>query len=115
MHLQPKAHYSRGETVKAAFWGGHPSNGLLIQSTFLNVQRQEEGEWGTVAHDWEPETKFRWQRWMFLTPLSESTVEWAIPQQAQPGTYRIMHQGLAKRLFGGLKQYSGVTRSFEVS
>ena len=101
--------------MKVAFWGGHPSNGLWIQSSFLEVQRQNNGDWVTVAHDWEPETKFRWQRWMFLTPLSESTVEWAIPEGTQRRHLSDLHRGLAKRLAGGIKQYDGVSRSFEVA
>ena len=81
---------------------------------FSQVQRRNGDNWVTVARDWEPETKFKWQRWMFLTPLSESTVEWTIPQGTPAGTYRVLHQGLAKRWRGGIKPYCGASRSFEV-
>lgn len=115
VHKQPDASYARGQTVQVVFWGGHPSNGLWIQDTFLKVQRRDGNDWVTVANDWDPQTKFKWQRWGLLTPLSESTVEWTIPASAEAGTYRVLHQGLAKRLFrDSLEPYTGTTRSFQV-
>ena len=112
-----RASYNRGETVSVKFWGGHPKNNLRLQGTFLQVQRKSGTTWVTVANDWDWETKYHWQRHdCFPTyGCSHVTVEWKIPADTTPGTYRIRHFGDWKSGWDGLiRPYSGMSREFTV-
>jgi neutral ceramidase len=105
--------YSRGQTARAVFWGGHPKNNLKTQSTFLQVQRYVNGAWTTVARDWDPETRYVWKRDGIAN--SKITIEWDIPSNAQPGTYRLVHSGHWKSGWtGAISAYTGRSRSFTV-
>jgi neutral ceramidase len=108
--------YARGDTVQVEFWGGHPANDLRPQDSFLRVERLDVEGWTAVAHDWDWETKFRWRRSRCLPTLMCSlvTVEWTIPADAQPGIYRIRHDGSALAWSGELTPYTGISRQFTV-
>ncbi|NIR50256.1 neutral/alkaline ceramidase [candidate division KSB1 bacterium] len=109
--------YKRSETVKAVFWGGHPRNDLKIQSTFLEAQMRQDTAWVTIARDWDPETRYMWQRDACPPTFSCSlvTIQWTIPTNASPGTYRIRHAGNWKSaLDGRIRAYSGLSREFRV-
>ena len=111
------ATYARGATVSVKFWGGHPKNNPRPQGSFLQVQRKSGGTWVTVAHDWDWDTKYRWQRQdCFPTyGCSHVTTEWRIPLDAAPGTYRLRHDGDWKSGWDGLiRPYSGTSREFTV-
>jgi neutral ceramidase len=110
--------YIRGETVSVKFWGGHPKNNLRRQGSYLQVQRKSGTSWVTVAHDWDWETKYRWQRYDCAPTFgcSHVTTEWKIPADATPGTYRIRHDGDWKSGWDGLiRAYSGTSREFTVN
>lgn len=109
----PKASYARGELVSVRFWGAHPNNDYRIQDTFLVVERAAaDGRFVAVARDWDPETTYQWQRDGIA--YSKVTITWDT-SSAQPGTYRIRHQGNSKALWlGKVSQYEGVTGTFTV-
>lgn len=105
--------YIRGATAKAAFWGGHPKNNLRTQDSFLEVQAYVNGAWTTVARDNAPCTRYHWARQGVAN--SKVTVEWDIPDDADPGTYRIVHSGDWKSGWTGrITPYTGVSREFTV-
>lgn len=111
---QPNASYARGSTVVATFRGGHPKNNLRTQDTFLKVQRLVNGSWVTVANDWDFETTYTWRR--ESVAYSRCDVEWRIPSDAVPGTYRLQQFGDWKSGWtGAISSYSGTTRSFTVN
>jgi neutral ceramidase len=113
----PASGYRRGETASAQFWGGHPLNDLQRGGTFLEVQRRDGDAWRTVARDHDWETRFRWERSRCLPTLlcSLVTVEWDIPADAAPGTYRLLHRGhwkpMATRV---VEPYEGASGEFAV-
>lgn len=108
-----QASYARGQTARAVFWGGHPKNNLKIQGTFLEVQRYVNGAWVTVARDWDPETRYIWQRDGIAN--SKITIEWDIPLATPAGTYRLVHAGHWKSGWtGAISSYTGRSRSFTV-
>ncbi|WP_164001389.1 neutral/alkaline ceramidase [Pyxidicoccus caerfyrddinensis] len=112
------ASYARGATVSVKFWGGHPKNNLRRQGSFLQVQRKSGTSWVTVANDWDWETKYRWERNNCVPTFacSHVTVEWKIPTDAVPGTYRIRHDGDWKSGWDGLiRAYTGYSREFTVN
>ena len=111
---QPRASYARGETVVAQFWGGHPRNDLRIQGSFLAVEKAVEGSdaFVPVAHDWDPETVYRWER--VGVSYSRITVEWNTAD-AGPGRYRIRHLGNWKSGWNGkIHPYEGLSDVFSV-
>jgi len=110
-----RSSYAAGDKVSVSFWGGHPKNGLRVQSSFLEVERSDGGTWQPVARDWDPETRFAWKRWpLFLLPFSIVSVEWHIPPDTPPGTYRIKVYGDRKRPFGAIQPYSGTSSEFRI-
>ena len=109
---QPGASCSRGDTVSAQFWGGHPNNNLRTQDTFLVVEKLVNGKYVPVARDWDPETTYRWQR--NGISYSKITITWHT-KNAEPGTYRIRHRGNWKSGWTGkISAYEGVTNTFKV-
>ena len=54
---QPESSYITGARVSAKFVSGHLRNNLMLESSFLTVERQEGDTWVTVARDAEWETR----------------------------------------------------------
>ena len=113
-----RATQARGDTVSVTFWGGHPKNDLRLEGTYLRVQRLgPDGAWVDVADDSDWETRYRWRRENCVPTLacSHVTVEWDIPPDAPPGTYRLVHEGNWKSGWDGrVRPYSGASRPFTV-
>ncbi|MDY6864127.1 MAG: neutral/alkaline non-lysosomal ceramidase N-terminal domain-containing protein, partial [Thermodesulfobacteriota bacterium] len=109
----PEQIYNKGKTVRVKFWGGHPNNNFQTQLTYLVVEKKGEGGWEFIAADWDPSTFFRWKSTGLN--MSEITVEWIIPKDAESGEYRICHFGnwksaLTRRIY----PYTGISDSFIV-
>jgi len=108
--------YNRGDQVEVKFWSGHPKNNLRTQSTFMEVQRYENGSWKTVANDNDWQTMYRWQRIDGFWGTSHAILTWNIPAQAETGKYRLKHYGDKKKPFSGkISSYTGTSRSFTVN
>ena len=106
--------YSKGNSVKVTFRGGHPKNNLRTQDTFLKVQKLEGSNWVTIANDWDWDTIYKWNRDGSDRSLIDIT--WNIPSTAQSGSYRIIHQGNWKNGWNGnISSYSGTSRTFTVN
>ncbi|XP_032101510.1 neutral ceramidase isoform X2 [Sapajus apella] len=94
--LQPaKPEYRVGEVAEVIFVGANPKNSVQNEThqTFLTVERYEatSTSWQIVCNDASWETRFYWHKG--LLGLSNATVEWHIPDTAQPGIYRIKYFG----------------------
>jgi len=103
-----------GDTVTAVFVSGHLRNNLMLESTFLKVEREVDGDWQVVATDAAWETKIEWLRTNAILGESEVTVSWDIPENTPTGYYRITHQGFYKTLVKGTFPYEGSSRTFTV-
>jgi neutral ceramidase len=118
VETEAKAAYTRGETASATFWGGHPRNDLKLGGTYLRVQRREpDGAWRDVAHDGEGGALYHWQREYCVPTLACSLVriDWPIPPDTPPGTYRLVHEGNWKSGWDGrVHPYWGSSRPFTV-
>ncbi|MFH9610572.1 neutral/alkaline ceramidase [Streptomyces sp. NPDC017448] len=110
----PEGSYARGSTATVEFATGHPKNNVRRGSTFLEVQRLENGAWKRVLDDGDWETTYRWTRLNGLTGTSKATVTWKIAPDTAPGTYRIVHHGDAKNLLGRVTPFTGATGAFTV-
>merc|ERR1712059_132084 len=112
--IQPAAQYSPGDTARATFVSGHLRNNLLLEETFLTVEKQEGLDWKVMARDADWETKLLWTRTNVIS--GESTVEviWEIPENAEKGVYRLGHRGFHKTLLRGVLPYEGWSIAFGV-
>jgi len=107
---QPSASYKRGAIISAVFWGGHPRNNLMTQKTYLEIEKiNTDGSTTIVARDWDPETKYIWQR--DSAAYSKITIVWNT-KNAKAGTYRIRHLGHWKSAGGEISSYTGETNTF---
>ena len=107
------ASYQKGDSVVVSFRGGHPKNNLRTQDTFLKVQKLVGASWVTVAYDWDWDTLYKWNREGL--DLTRVDITWNIPLDAEPGNYRIVHQGDWKNgLTGNIEAYSGTSATFTV-
>lgn len=116
--LNPKSVAHPGEKVLARFVSGNPRNCLKHDETFCTVEREEGEEgsdvWTVVATDADWETKVRWYRRSSILGTSETEVEYTVPEDARPGTYRIRHFGCYKYMFRGIYPYVGTSLTFKI-
>jgi neutral ceramidase len=85
------------------------------------------GSWVKVHTDDDWSTKFVWGRprpstaagrqasTLLLPSASTATITWAVPQGALPGVYRVVYNGDAKGLLGGITPFRGASRAFTVA
>lgn len=109
---EPNDHYRPQQTVRAVFVSAYPNNDLHRGRTFLEVQRADGGDWVRLADDGDWATTFRWRR--DGRTGSVATIEWSIPTDTAPGSYRVVHHGTARGADGTLMPFTGVTRDFTV-
>ncbi|XP_040061701.1 neutral ceramidase [Ixodes scapularis] len=112
-----KQSYSKGERVVVTFVSGHPRNNLLLEGTYLKVEKlgKDGQSWDVVATDGNWETKFYWRRTAPIFGQSQVTVTWDIPDDAEPGTYRIRHFGHSRNLLQMVSPYEGTSGRFKVN
>ncbi|CAH8385456.1 unnamed protein product [Eruca vesicaria subsp. sativa] len=105
------------DLVTVVFQSACPRNDLQTEGTFALVERLERVDktWIPVYDDDDLCLRFKWSRPKKLSPLSEATVEWRIPESASPGVYRITHFGAAKSLFGSVQHFTGSSSAFVVT
>ncbi|MGP3923668.1 neutral/alkaline ceramidase [Streptomyces sp. 8N616] len=111
---EPEKSYEQGRTARAEFVTGHPKNNLHRNGTFLEVQRLVDGQWARYLDDGDWETKYRWVRTNAVTGTSKAVITWDVGQDTPAGTYRIVHFGDSKSIFGAITPFSGSTRAFRV-
>lgn len=115
VHLQPFKEYWPEDLVHVAFWSGHPRNNLQTMKGFLEVQQlMPNGQWQALAHDWDFETVYRWER--IGIAYAYGHVYWKIPAHTASGTYRITHSGHYKYGWNQkIYAYEGVSKAFRVN
>lgn len=108
--------YAPGDMVTVTFVSGHPRNDLMLEGTFLTIDRlnPSSGNWTTIATDADWDTRFYWTRTNLLLGHSEARVTWDIPHDAKPGQYRIQHFGHSKSIFQKITPYRGSSRTFVI-
>ena len=110
--VEPNERYRRGDEVTAVFLTGNPRLDVRADGTFLEIQHLDgQGVWQTVATDDDWSTTFRIEReWLVF---KHARITWRIPEDAAPGSYRILHHGAAKS-GGGIASFQGRTRQFSI-
>nr|XP_004653058.2 neutral ceramidase [Jaculus jaculus] len=117
----PRPKYRVGEVAAVTFVGANPKNSAENQThvTFLTVEKYEDSTatWKIMYNDASWETKFYWHKG--LLGRSNATIEWHIPDTAQPGIYRIRYFGHNRKQDQLLKPavilpFEGTSSAFEV-
>ena len=112
---QPGSSYRAGDAVAATFWSSHPQNGYRAGNNYLDVQREDDGVWSTIATDADWATKCRWSPDAEIESAWKLDASWVIPSGTIPGTYRLVHRGTARpESASKLQPYEGVTNSFVI-
>ncbi len=108
--------YHPGDKVEAVFWGGHPKNDLRTQGTFLEIRKKVGEQWVPILRDNDPSTRYVWSRTGFFRTYSLITAQWDIPDDAEPGEYKVCQYGNWKNGWkrNDIREYAGESRSFEI-
>lgn len=104
-------HYEPLDTVKVDFWGAHLANNLLINDSFLFVEKLTEQGFVPVFFDRDIETSLAYKH--FSLGYSVITISWRIPKGTE-GLFRIRHKGFSKDIERRIKPYEGVSSVFSV-
>ncbi|KAL8140976.1 hypothetical protein V2J09_006997 [Rumex salicifolius] len=109
--------FIRGDKVEATFWTACPRNDLMTEGTFALVEMILPGTktWVSVYDDDDFCLKYKWKRPFKLSPSSQATIEWRVPDSAPSGVYRIRHFGAAKALLGSIRYFTGLSSAFVVA
>ncbi len=127
----PEASYLPGETLAVELWTGHPDNGLDPGVPYFEIQREADSDWTTVATEADWETQARWTQASrtippydpldpFAAPPPPSNeaftlrIDWQIPSDAEPGTYRIVFRGSTKEAGSAADAFLAETRPFDI-
>ena len=107
-----------GDVAAATFWGANPRADLKHGGTFTKVKRLgEDGDWALAYADGDFCTKFSYRRVGKVVHRHEAhvAVEWAVPADAVPGTYKLEYYGDAtSRFTGKTTPFKGSSGTFEV-
>ena len=77
----------------------------MTEGTFALVELLDAtGKWVPMYDDDDLCLHFKWSHLAPKIPYSHTTIQWQIPHEATPGTYRIFHFGLAKHIFCSIHQ-----------
>jgi neutral ceramidase len=116
--------YAQGQTVDVSFVSGYPGNDLKLMGSYVFAEKQNaQGGWDVVAVDRDAELSFVWNvnSNLFDTALHRSGAStaqalWKIPANAQPGTYRIRHDGVYRLTADAAPlPYQGISSSFQIA
>ncbi|KAI9591850.1 Neutral/alkaline nonlysosomal ceramidase [Syncephalis fuscata] len=115
VNVDVKPSYNRGNTVSVTFWTGHPRNNLLLEESYISVERQDPATkaWKRVRDDGHWSTRYNWVK---VNGLGENkaVIEWDIEADTQPGTYRIQHFGHHRTIVQNIISHNGTSSTFQV-
>lgn len=129
---QPEISYAPGDSMSVAFWTGHPDNALRGGAPYFEVQQLIDSDWSTVATEIDWSTQARWTQASRVIPpydpldpfaappppINEAftvSIVWQIPDDAEPGTYRVTFYGSEKKAGSEARAFIAETQSFEIS
>jgi len=104
----------QGQQVTAKFVSGHLRNNLMLESSFMTVERLVNDEWIIVAEDSDWETVLQWDRTNVILGESEVILSWDIPEDVESGLYRFGHKGYHRTILHGNFYYEGWSNEFTV-
>ncbi|KAI8376985.1 Neutral/alkaline nonlysosomal ceramidase [Blakeslea trispora] len=111
IHLQPSPFI-----VSAMFVAGNPRNDPMLGKTFLTVEKKTGDQWKVIRTDDDYDTRFIWRYKSQVLGMSEATVEWHVPNDVEPGVYRLGYKGNSMAPFSKkVVPHEGYSSEFEIS
>lgn len=110
----PNESYEKGNIVEVSFESANPQDSYPQLKSFLRVERQIDGAWSSVATDDDWATRCRWTASEQNPESLLLNVKWELPEDVEPGLYRIGHFGSVKDESGNQKNFFGYSASFTV-
>ncbi|KZV50574.1 Neutral/alkaline non-lysosomal ceramidase isoform 1 [Dorcoceras hygrometricum] len=108
--------FKKGDDVTSVIWSACPRNDLMTEGTFALVEiLKGNNTWEPAYDDDDFCLRFIWSRPAKLSPQSQATITWRIPETAASGVYRITHFGAAKGITGSIEYFTGSSRAFAVA
>jgi neutral ceramidase len=132
LNQAPESSYTPGNTLTVQFWTGHPDNVYAQGRRHFEIERMTDATWTTVATENDWSTKATWTQssrvippYDLLNPFAEPpppineaflvTIEWQIPDDVAPGTYRVRFHGSEKEAGASEpREFAIESPSFEV-
>jgi neutral ceramidase len=128
----PDTSYAPGESISVSFWTGHPDNAPRQRAPYFEIQRLIDSDWSTVATETDWSTQASWTQASRVIPpydpldpfaappppINEAftvSIVWQIPDDAEPGTYRVLFHGSEKQAGSEAHTFSAETPPFEIS
>ncbi|MFW2389329.1 MAG: neutral/alkaline non-lysosomal ceramidase N-terminal domain-containing protein [Polyangiales bacterium] len=113
LNRAPDSSYAPGDTATVEFWTGHPDNVFTQGGRHFEIERMVNEGWVVAATEDDWSTKGTWTQssrvippYDPLNPFAEPpppineafivAIDWQIPNDATPGTYRIVLHGSEK-------------------
>ncbi|CAK9180362.1 unnamed protein product [Ilex paraguariensis] len=107
--------FRKGDRPSATFWTANPRYDLLTEGTFASVEMLQGKAWVPTYDDDDFCLYFKWKQDNSYI-YSLATIEWEVPEEASPGTYRLRHFGSSKKTEESPNQYfTGASSAFTVS
>jgi len=103
--------YQKDDIVEVTFRSANPARALDFDKPSLLVEQKINNTWATIYtdHDWS--TKIRWQE---SSGAYTAQVTWHIPDDTEPGEYRIRHFGQYADADGKMKNFVGASNNLMV-
>ncbi|WP_280270114.1 neutral/alkaline ceramidase [Nocardia wallacei] len=111
---QPRPGYKAGQTVSVEFVGAHPNNDFHTGGTYFEVQRSVGGGWRRDFDDNDWCTELHWARPDGQPAASVVQIRWTVPDDAEPGRYRIEYTGDSRDAAGVVARFTGTSAEFTV-
>ncbi len=112
VEIQPHKSYKRGEEVSVSFWGGHPNNNFSAGEALLAIEKKNTHGWDTVYTDKEFCTIFQRRKRGNDTIIE---IRWLIPDDQEPGLYRVRYNGYWKEARKKLVRIEGISNEFSLT
>ncbi|XP_061381436.1 neutral ceramidase-like [Danaus plexippus] len=110
---QPPEVVKAGEIVTVVFVGANPRNDLRQESSYVEVEKLEQGGWITVATDANWDTRFSVERVEGLFSSSiRATVTWRASNDRT--LHRVAYNGAARGFLGNIVSFRGVSNPFMI-
>ncbi|KAJ8538160.1 hypothetical protein K7X08_014700 [Anisodus acutangulus] len=116
--------FKKGDKAIATFWSANPRFDLLTEGTFAVVEMLQGKNWLPAYDDEDFCLFFKWkaENITFIAAAANvnsygyATLEWEVPEEANPGVYRLRHFGSTKDTKESPNSYyTGTSSAFSVS
>ena len=107
----PQPSYRLGQRASVRFAGTNPNSDLKRGSTYLTVEREQNGRWVRIHDDGDWSTMILFEH---IVAVTKAYITWDIPHQTPPGRYRFTYSASGRHLDGSTFPVEGTSPAFDV-